>query len=83
MKLPRIFVLVLALGVVPALSLQAFGQQEIDPDHFDQPAVAGNYAHSVTLSDHQAKATGHHHKSVKMASRHSHSRHHRDMHAAA
>jgi hypothetical protein len=34
MKALQLFALILALGVAPA-----FAQQEIDPDHFDQPAA--------------------------------------------
>jgi hypothetical protein len=40
MKFARFLVLSAMIGVVPVLSLQAVGQQEIDPEHFDQAELA-------------------------------------------
>jgi hypothetical protein len=40
MKSLRMFVLALAVGVVPVFLMQLHGQQEVDPDHFDQPSAA-------------------------------------------
>jgi hypothetical protein len=40
MKFARFLVLLAMTGVVPGLLMQAVGQQEIDPDHFDQAEVA-------------------------------------------
>jgi len=39
MKFARFLVLLAMTGSVPGLLVQAVGQQEIDPDHFDQPAT--------------------------------------------
>ncbi len=40
MKFARFLVLLAMTGVVPALLVQAVGQQEMDPDHFDQAELA-------------------------------------------
>ncbi len=40
MKFARFLVLLAMTGVVPGLLMQAVGQQEIDPDHFDQAELA-------------------------------------------
>jgi hypothetical protein len=61
----------LAVSTLPSFLMQAHGQQEVDPDHFDQPAAAkanGNTLksqtnHRATGGDHQA------HKHVRMASK--------------
>ncbi|HUI84299.1 MAG TPA: hypothetical protein VL240_08750 [Candidatus Binatia bacterium] len=39
MKFAR-FLVVLAMTSLPVMSLPAIGQQEIDPEHFDQPVPA-------------------------------------------
>lgn len=72
MKSLRALVLTLAVGMFPGLLMQAHAQQEVDPDHFDQPVA-------------QAKAQNHHkataahnqnHGNVKLASKHSAKSHH-------
>ncbi len=40
MKFVRSLVLLAIIGAVPGLVLQALGQQEIDPEHFDQAELA-------------------------------------------
>jgi hypothetical protein len=40
MKFVRFLVLLAMTAAVPGLLLQAVGQQEIDPDHFDQAELA-------------------------------------------
>ena len=63
MKSLRIFVLTLAVGVFPALLVQAHAQQEVDPDHFDRPAAAkadvntvkAQTNHHAMAADHQAR----------------------------
>ncbi len=63
MKSLRMLVLALAVGVFPVFSMQVQGQQEIDPDHFDQPPAAKANVHSMkaqtnhhaTAADHQAR----------------------------
>ena len=39
MKCLRLLVFLIAVGGFPGFLSQAHGQQEIDPDHFDQPAA--------------------------------------------
>jgi len=63
MKSPRMLALMLAVG---AFSVMAYGQQEVDPDHFDQPAVSSAKA----PANHHASA-GQARKNVKTASKHS------------
>ena len=68
----RMLVLMLAVGAFPPLLMQAHGQQEIDPNHFDQPpaAKANGYNvkahtnHRVATADNQAP------KHVSTASKH-------------
>ncbi len=40
MKFVRSLVLLAMIGAVPGLVLQAIGQQEINPEHFDQAELA-------------------------------------------
>ena len=40
MKSLRIVAVMLAASLMPLLALPAHAQQEVDPDHFDQPSVA-------------------------------------------
>jgi len=40
MKFVRSFVLLTMLGAIPGFVLPSVGQQEIDPDHFDQAEIA-------------------------------------------
>ncbi len=70
MKALQLFALILALGVAPA-----FAQQEVDPDHFDQPAAKASlqkapashssaqrlHQHSRTLASNHAGRVHHHH----------------------
>jgi hypothetical protein len=68
MKSLRILALLLAVGAFPPLLMQAHGQQEVDPDHFDQPPAAqANVSTSNTPASHHAQA----HKHVRTASKHS------------
>ena len=39
-KLFRLLALMLAIGVLPAFSIQARAQQEVDPDHYEQSQAA-------------------------------------------
>ncbi len=63
MKSLRMFVLTLVVGVFPVFLMQAHGQQEVDPDHFDQPPVAKANVHTLkaqtnhrsTTPDHQVR----------------------------
>ncbi len=63
MKSLRMFVLALAVGVFPTFLMQAHGQQEVDPDHFDQPPAAkanvntlkAQTKHHATAATHQSR----------------------------
>jgi len=50
MKALRMLVLMLAVGVFPVFLMQAHGQQEVDPDHFDQPLAAKQSAEKLKNS---------------------------------
>ena len=47
MKSLRTMVLMLAVAIVSFGALPAFSQQEVDPDHFDQPVVSKPVAKSA------------------------------------
>jgi hypothetical protein len=60
MKSLRMFVLALTVGVFPAFLMQAHAQQEVDPDHFDQPPAAkASVKTSKTQTNHHATAANH------------------------
>jgi hypothetical protein len=67
MKALRMLVLMLAVGVFPVFLMQAHGQQEVDPDHFDQPlaAKADLYTSKIRTNQHVTTAD---HKVRKHAS---------------
>jgi len=56
MKSVRAIVLMLAVAAVSFNATQAFSQQEVDPDHYDQPLAAKPAvkapAHKVSASNH-------------------------------
>ena len=69
MKSLRMFVLSLVFGAMPLFVMQAYGQQEVDPDHFDQPAaVSANASTPKAQTKHTAASS---HKQTKTASKHS------------
>ena len=69
MKSLRMFVLSLVFGAMPLFVMQAYGQQEVDPDHFDQPAaVSANASTPKAQAKHSAASS---HKQTKTASKHS------------
>ncbi len=78
MKSLRFLVLLMAVAVVPMLSVRAHAQQEVDPEHFDQATAA------ITASkSHNPKAAAvrrHSQAHAKMASRHK--VHHRSLRAS-
>jgi hypothetical protein len=61
MKSLRSMVLLVAVASVSFTAQQAFAQQEIDPDHFDQPVatkpVAKAPAHKATAQSHAQART--------------------------
>lgn len=78
MKSLRSLLLVIAIGSVSLLPALAYGQQEVDPDHFDQPAAKASISKAHTpkpvASRHHSQA-GHarlasksHHSAARTAS---------------
>jgi hypothetical protein len=82
MKSLRLLVVLMAVGAVSLFPARAHAQQEVDPDHFDQPTT--NVAHSKA---HNSKLASVHHPSqanARIASRHGGSKgHHRSGRAVA
>ncbi len=81
MKSLRSLALLIAVGTISLFPVLAHGQQEVDPDHFDQaPAkVATQKAHSAHMSaSSHRQQSGH----VKLASKYG-SKHHRHARASA
>jgi hypothetical protein len=57
MKSPKISILVLAFGAISTCSIPVQAQQEVDPDHFDQPSVHATHARDLkTQCQHNTKA---------------------------
>jgi len=67
MKSLRMLVLMVAVAAFSPFLMQAHAQQEVDPDHFDQPAAASSNVSSKAQTKHSAVAN---HKQVKVASKH-------------
>lgn len=63
MKSLRMLVLMFAVGAFSPFLMHAYAQQEVDPDHFDQPATAkasvysskAQNNHHASAADHQAR----------------------------
>jgi hypothetical protein len=72
MKSIRLFVLMITIVAFSGLSIQAYAQQEVDPDHFDQPTTKS--VATKSHSGHKSGSSHHHHN--KMASKHSGSKGH-------
>lgn len=64
-------ILVLAVAAVSFSAKQAFSQQEIDPDHFDQPVAA-----KATASAPAHKITAQHHAHGRASAANKHSKQH-------
>jgi hypothetical protein len=73
MKSLRTMVLVLAVTAISFSATRAFSQQEVDPDHFDQPAAAAKAAAPVR----NGSARHQTHGSTSLASKHSKQHHSR------
>ena len=72
MKLLRICSLMLALGTFSICSIPVHAQQDVDPDHFDQPSTFSRHVRgSNPQSDHTATAVQRR-ANRKRASAHSH-----------
>lgn len=61
MKVLRLAVVMMALGGAALFPIHAYGQQEVDPDHFD---------HSAAQSVQKAKPSGQHHAANQGAANH-------------
>jgi hypothetical protein len=70
MKTLRSAILALMVAAVSFSATQAFAQQEVDPDHFDQPVAAKPAAPS-----HKASVQHHANTRASVASKHSKQRH--------
>jgi hypothetical protein len=82
-KLLRFLVLSIAVSTLPAFLVQAYGQQEVDPDHFDQ-ATAKASTSSKAPANHEVASARHQHSHAKLASKHSSGRpHHHQGRASA
>ena len=80
MKSVRFLVLLMAVGGFPAFLPQAHAQQEVDPDHFDQPAPKGVPARTVNAGQSAGSVHGRS-SQTRLASKHSGGRvHHRRAH---
>ena len=77
MKSLRTLALMLAVAAVSFSAKQSFAQFEVDPDHFDQPAVAKAAAKAPTH-----KVTAHHSAHAKANLASGHAKQHRS-HATA
>jgi hypothetical protein len=60
----------LALGAFSICSLPGYAQQEVDPDHYDQPAATSAQA-KAAQSQNKAVAKKHQAGDAKLASKHS------------
>ena len=78
MKSLRALVLILAVGAFPGFLMQAHAQQEVDPDHYDQPV-----APAKAQGNHKATAAHNQHGNVKLASKHAASKNHHHARVAA
>jgi len=68
-KLVRFAVLLMAMSGAALLPLQAEGQQEVDPDHFDHSAVQSVHKAKPSVQ-HRAVANHHAANHVHLASHH-------------
>jgi hypothetical protein len=72
MKSVRAMILTLAVAAVSFNATQAFSQQEVDPDHYDQPVAAKP---AVKAPVHKVTASNHVQGRTNLASKHSKQHH--------
>jgi len=72
MKSLRTMVLMLAVAAVPFSAMQVVAQQEVDPDHFDQPVAA---THAAKAPTHKQSAQHHVNGRTSLASKHAKQHH--------
>lgn len=64
MKVLRLVVFMMVMSGAALLPMQAYGQQEVDPDHFDHPAAQPVQKAKPSVHHHTAnhvKTATHHH----------------------
>lgn len=76
MKWFRMSALILAL-LFSICSIPAHAQQEVDPDHFDQPGTAATHAHGSARQSFHRAAAAQDPANTKLASAHSNKEHSR------
>jgi hypothetical protein len=76
MKSLRISALILALGAFSICSIPAHAQQEVDPDHFDQPSVVSTHIQGSKTQSHHSAAVAQLRSNKKLASAHAHKTQH-------
>jgi hypothetical protein len=67
MKSLRISALMLALGAFSICSVPAHAQQEVDPDHFDQPNTLWTHARGSKTQGHRDVTATQHRTNKKLA----------------
>ena len=72
MKASRISALMLALAVFSICSIPVHAQQEIDPDHFDQPSAASTHIRGAKTQNRHSANTAQRNTNKKLASAPSH-----------
>jgi len=76
MKSLRIAALMFAFSAFALSSIPTYAQQEVDPDHYDQPSAASVHSQGSGAQSHHKKMAAQNHNNVKLASKHSHKAHH-------
>jgi hypothetical protein len=71
MKSLRICSLMLALGTFSICSIPAHAQQEVDPDHFEQPSTLSKHALGSNPQSHHTATDAQRRSNRKLASAHS------------
>ena len=72
MKSLSICFLMLVLGTFSICSIPAHAQQEVDPDHFDQPSTSPKHVQGSNPQSHHAVTAAQRRANRKRASAHSH-----------
>lgn len=71
MRSLRFLALLIAFGAVSVFPARVYGQQEVDPDHFDQSSVKSSKSHTTAQAHHRAQPVH-----ARIASRHAGGREH-------
>jgi hypothetical protein len=76
MKSLRISILILAFGAISTCSIPVHAQQEVDPDHFDQPSLRTTHARGLKTQDPYNSKAKQHPSEKKLAGASSRNTHH-------